>query len=369
MDTPVLVAITDPIIYPEAMHAVAATGRVAVDTTDPREITVQAARCGVVLCDATTAPHVATLAPRQRRFLLLGTSEPSGGEISAGERGGWKLAMDLHAEQVFSMPADVPKLLEALAEQHTDSHSPPEESGLRRRLRVRVIAVLGGVGGAGTSVFAASVARHLAGGGGGCVLLDAATASGGLDLLFGLEDAPGLRWNDFSFSGGALRGREVLDSLIDAGQGLRLLSQARSAGEGVTGEKVRAAIDSLRAQAGISDIVVDAGVLGQQPQGVLDAVDAVVLVVPAEVRAVAAAAEHVHQIHSRSLPLVPVVRVRGWASVRAEEMEPFLGAVPVAQFGNVFGLAKRLETVGLGQRLPGELSRAAKQVVEAEVLR
>ena len=51
----ILVAVSDPVIHPEATHVAAATGHDVIDTIDPREITRLLPRAHAVLVDADTA--------------------------------------------------------------------------------------------------------------------------------------------------------------------------------------------------------------------------------------------------------------------------------------------------------------------------
>lgn len=337
---PILVAVTDPLLQPEALHVVAASGRNAVETTDPREITMHASRCHAILCCATTAAHVATLAPRQRRFLLLG-------EQTAVD---WKLAAELHAEAVLTLPTDSPALLEALG--HRDA--PRGENH-------KVIAVLGAAGGVGTSTFAAAMALVA----GEAILIDATKTSGGLDLLLGVEESPGLRWNDFSFATGGIRASNVLPSLISTPEGVRLLAHGRSGASPPESRDVCTVVDALR---GEQPVIVDAGLLGQHDPALLSIADAAVVIVPMEVRGVAAANAHLVALHHDNLAVVLVARAREWASLDHSELSVFLGAEPVVSLGNIRGLTKKIETTGLSGSLPRKLAAAAREVLaECEV--
>lgn len=68
--------------------------------------------------------------------------------------------------------------------------------GLALRPRARTIGVVGARGGAGASTVAAAVARAAVRAGTSTALADLDAASGGLDLLLGIEHAPGPRWAD-----------------------------------------------------------------------------------------------------------------------------------------------------------------------------
>lgn len=69
-----------------------------------------------------------------------------------------------------------------------------------------VIGVVGGRGGAGASTFACALAAlaGLAGLGGRALLVDLDPVAGGLDVLLGIEAAPGARWSGLRLDGGRL---------------------------------------------------------------------------------------------------------------------------------------------------------------------
>jgi ATPases involved in chromosome partitioning len=78
---------------------------------------------------------------------------------------------------------------------------------------VRTIAVLGGGTGAGatTLLVALAVRAHAAGRRVGSV--DADPCGGGLDVAFGIETEPGVRWEDLLGSDGPLDGERLVERL------------------------------------------------------------------------------------------------------------------------------------------------------------
>ena len=174
MTTPaILVAITDPVIHPEALSVAAATGMEIVDTTDPRDIIRYAPKASALLVDATTAAHASAYRTSGTLFLLF--AEP--GPID------WKLAVHVGAANAFIIPAELKPLLSELGNQSVTRQSTD---------RYPVIAVTSSVGGAGASTLAASVALHMAADV-PTVLIDADPQSAGIDLLLGCELCPGDR--------------------------------------------------------------------------------------------------------------------------------------------------------------------------------
>jgi len=148
------------------------------------------------------------------------------------------------------------------------------------------IAVLGGRGGAGASILACALATT---GAARCptVLVDADPLGGGLDLLLGVETAPGLRWRDLAGAGGTVSPAALVRALPRA-SGLPLLSWDRGDPVQVPADTVGAVLAAVRGSHRL--VVAD---LPRRLDAAAEVVavesDVVLLVVPAEVRAAAAA--------------------------------------------------------------------------------
>src|SRR5690625_6057445 len=84
------------------------------------------------------------------------------------------------------------------------------------------MAVIGGVGGTGSSTLVAGTALEAERRGLAVLAVDLDHSGGGLDSLFGLEDDPGVRWPDLADTRGRLSGDALRRVLIRQG-GLRLL--------------------------------------------------------------------------------------------------------------------------------------------------
>jgi secretion/DNA translocation related CpaE-like protein len=157
----------------------------------------------------------------------------------------------------------------------------------------RVIGVLSGCGGAGASVLAAVLAGCAAEPGGlgpgvtpGPVfLLDCDSMGGGIDVLLGCEQVPGPRWRQVHLRGGTLDPTVLLESLP---RWNRVSFLAADSAADLLPDAVDRVIGAA-SQAGT--VVVD---LPRWPSPVraiaLERCHRVVLVVPAEVRAVTAGA-------------------------------------------------------------------------------
>ena len=109
------------------------------------------------------------------------------------------------------------RLLSELAESF-EAH----DQGRRSCRTGPLIAVTGGRGGGGASVFAAALAQCA----GEALLVDLDGCGGGIDLLMGGESAPGLRWPDLSVRAGRLNWTAVRDALPRC-NGVTVLSATR----------------------------------------------------------------------------------------------------------------------------------------------
>ncbi len=343
----ILVAVEDPVLHPEAMHIAAATGRPIVDTTNPGDINRHLHRVSAVLIDAETAAGITNEKHRDRIFLL--GSDPGPADF--------KTAMQIHAEKALLLPAQTAELLTALGRDDGELTSPNRPAG-------SIVGFLGVAGGVGVSTIAVAFARR-------CstardtVLIDAVSSSGGIDLLLGAEAIPGARWPDLGFTRGTVQADDVLAALPAMGEKLFILSTARSvvADPFTMGpEDVKAAVECLSGAGTPLDVVVDlrAGTIAEE---VIPTLDHLVLVVPAEVRAVAAAVSQKLELQRHQVPISVVLRHRGWSGLDIAEVEKILGAGVIAELGTITRLPKTVEMHGLGGSLPRALVTVADAIM------
>lgn len=211
--------------------------------------------------------------------------------VSRGSPGdeAWADAARAGAEEVLTLPADEAALVERLA----DAAEPAGAA--------RVVAVLPGCGGAGGSVTAAALALVAAGKGCGAWLVDLDPLGGGADAGLGAELASGVRWGDLSTTAGRVSPQVLRDALPSV-HGVAVL--ACDTAEDLAPAAVRTVLAAARR--GGSLVVIDLPrhltAAGEQA---LAAADDVVVVVPAEVRAVLAA----RQLLRRTTPLNPEHRI------------------------------------------------------------
>ncbi|TQF74977.1 hypothetical protein FK531_02665 [Rhodococcus spelaei] len=266
----------------------------------------------------------------------------------------WRAAAAVGAETVLTLPDDEAALVAALAQRAE-----------RAAGGGAMIAVLGGRGGAGASTLAAATALTAsARRGRGGLLVDCDPRGGGLDLLLGVERNPGLRWPAVVIEGGAVSAAALHDALPRTDDGVAVLSCGRGAGAAAPGAAaLRAVVEAGR---GVGDLVVCD--VPRQPgsatETVLDLADLVVVVVPAQLRA-AAAAETLAAAVRGSHPNVGVV-VRGPApgGLRAADIADLLGLPLLAAMRPEPGLAGALERGGLRLRRRSPLTGAATALLD-----
>jgi len=347
----ILVAVKDPVIHPEAMHVAAATGHGIVDTMDPREITRLLPRAHAALIDADTAGHVATLDRRPGIHFLAADPGPVD----------WQSALRGHAENAFVLPAQAPDLLTALGHAGAPgaAQAADEEAGSGT-----VIAVCGSAGGAGASTLAVAVAR-VAARSHPVTVVDADPLSGGLDLLLGLEDTPGVRWPELQLGEGAVSGADVRAVLPTTGDGIACLSAARSTIADpyrLTSQALAPVLQALAREPGVT--VVDVRPSTPLFDAAVEASDRVTLLIPCEVRPAAAAARLCAELIARRAALTTVARQRYWAGLSATDVTRITGREVITSLSTLPGLPKQSELGGLPERLPGPLATTARLVLE-----
>lgn len=324
------------------------------------EVSSLASAAGVgvgVVADAAAAGRAWPTAP----LVLLGDDAAGAGVPSRrtgvvllgradAEEELWRTAVAVGAEQVLVLPADRQALLQSLA-------LVAELEGSRAG---RAVAVVGARGGAGASLLAAALALR-ASGTGPALLVDGDRLGGGLDLLVGLEGSPGFRWPDLAGARGTVRGALLRDGLPRLGA-LAVLSWGRGAAQPVEAAAVAAVLGAARRS---HDTVVldlprrdDAATLEA-----LAASDVLLVVVPAEVRAVAAAGRLL-EVAGPCVADVRLVVVRpARAALPVAAVVDALGAPLAAVMAPEGGIAAALERgEPPGSRHRGALARCAEQL-------
>ncbi|NJC82034.1 septum site-determining protein minD [Planosporangium mesophilum] len=303
-----LLVTEDPNLLDEVLR-LAADARVELEVApDPAAARTRFGAAPLVLVGLAAATACARARLPRRPGIVLVVAEPV-------EQPPWELAEALGAEHIAVLPAADPWLVDRLV----------QAAGAPRP--AAVVAVLGGRGGAGTSVLAAGLAVTAARAGLRALLVDADPLGGGADLVLGWEALEGLRWPALSHGAAGVTAPALVDALPSRGD-LAVLSWDRSETLAVPPDAMEAALDAGRAS---RDLVVvdlprrldDAAVLA------LAAADQTLLLVPAELRACAAAARVAAVAAAHTSALKVVVRGPAPGRLRAREVARALG-LPLA---------------------------------------
>ncbi|MEU6563985.1 septum site-determining protein Ssd [Nocardia nova] len=329
---PALVLVGDQRLREEVRRVAAAADRALDERSMPTGRHAWAAAALVVLDAAAARTCVASGYPRRPGVVLVGGGEP--------ELEQWQAAARVGAERVVALPAGTETLIESFA---VHAWRDPGD-GL-------VLALVGAGGGAGTSVFAGALALAAADRGfrPQTLLVDGDPLGGGIDLLLGIESVPGLRWPELSVRDGRIGAQALHDALPAAAPGLAVLACSRPGGT-VPDEIGAGAVRAVAAAGrGAGDLVVCdiSGSRGRHVDHFLDIADLVVFVVPARLRAVAAAGAVVSDIARRNPNQALVVRGPAPGGLRGREIADTLGLPLLTAMRAQPGLAGMLERGGL----------------------
>ncbi|MDL5154495.1 septum site-determining protein Ssd [Actinomycetospora termitidis] len=301
----------------------------------------------MVLLDERGAAAVASAVRPARRdgVVVLCLGDPPGSV--------WEPAVAVGAEHVVSLPEGEDWLVTALA----DVEDLPDDGP------GRVVCVLGGRGGAGASVLAGAIAVRARDDGARVLLVDCDPLGGGLDLVVGAEQIDGLRWPGLALGGGRVAASSLHDALPHADGPLTVLACDRH-GPGPAPEAAVAVVEAGR-RAG--DVVVCdlPRHLTPTATAVLEVADLTVLVVPAEVRATAAASRVAQQVTELGATVGVVVRGPSPGGLGGEDVAAALGLEVLASVDAEPGLAAAMDHGTVPGVRRGPLADAACAVLDA----
>lgn len=347
MDALPLVVTGDDLLLDDLLRVAAAAGAEVTHGTDP------AARAAwrtapLVLIDTDLIPAAiaAALTPRPG-VVAVSRSEPGAPVL--------KQCLRLGVERTLRIGHDDDQLVELLA--GTLSGGPGDG---------HTVAVMGACGGAGASVFAAALAATAERAGRGVLLADCDPWGAGLDVLLGIEDRGGIRWDELAAPSGRLPPEALHRALPAApfGHGrIAVLCPNRTGGRDISGDVVDVVLASGR-QAGdltIADLPRHPTAAGDR---VVEQADLVVLVTTADIRGSFAAARVAHRLIG--LGAIPELVVRGPSpgGIGAEDIAGALGLQVLARMRPQPFLARDLE----GGRPPGVDTRGPLVRAAAAVL-
>ncbi|MGZ6779096.1 MAG: septum site-determining protein Ssd, partial [Mycobacterium sp.] len=336
----VLVMVAETAMRDDIDRVAAATGVAVVHVTHSPSRQAWTGASAVVLDVAGAASCSASSLPRRAHVIVLSADEPRPAD--------WKVAIAIGAQRVMTLPADEAQLVAALSE--------AAEHGRDGQSRGAVVGVMGGRGGAGASLFATALALAAR----DALLIDADPWSGGIDLVAGSEDKPGLRWPDLSLEHGRLDFAALRQALPRLDR-LSVLSSVRS-GNDVAPGPLAAVIDAGR-RGGVTVVCDLPRRLTRAVEIAVDAADLVVLVTTADVGGCAATTAVASAVGAINPNVGLVVRGPSPAGLRAVDLARHVELPLLASMRPQTTIAGQLERGGLrmGRRSP--LAIAARRVL------
>jgi secretion/DNA translocation related CpaE-like protein len=257
----------------------------------------------------------------------------------------WDHAVAIGAEDVLD-PVDRDRVLQSLT------------AAADGRGEACVVAVLGGVGGAGASCFAGALAVEAGRRGLRVLLVDGDPLGGGLDVLLGIESTDGLRWMDVGPHAGALTARSLADALPRTGNVWVL-----SAGRGPAPEGVRADGILAAARRGFDVVVCDVNrQLNSLGSDLLASALITVVVVPEDVRSVGASTAVIDRLKGHTSSLVAVA-ARRRPGLSGEAMAATLGVAVVSRIRRDRRLQESIDH-GAGLGGSAALRRAVRPILQ-----
>ncbi|MGI8870024.1 MAG: septum site-determining protein Ssd [Mycobacteriales bacterium] len=286
-------------------------------------------------------------------------------ELSPAE---WESALRLGADGVYVLPFGEDGLVRRLGE------TADRSSGVGD-----VVCAVGGCGGAGASMLAATLAVTAARSGEVATLVDLDTVGGGADLLIGAETASGLRWPALHDAEGRLSGPAIRAALPSV-ESVAVLAPARTRAGGpvwggvpsdpphhpsadpVPPEAALSVVMSLARAGGTTVIDLPRWAVREQA-ALLGLADLVCVVCPADVRAAAASMVVAGEVRAATARAGLVVR-----SCRSSRLDPRLladlaGLPLITTLGRERGLAAAIDRGELpGTRSRGPLLTCARRI-------
>ncbi|AQA06276.1 hypothetical protein BVC93_09865 [Mycobacterium sp. MS1601] len=256
-------------------------------------------------------------------------------------------AISVGAQNVLTLPDQADTLVRGIA----DARVPTARLGGRGT----TVAVIGGRGGAGASVFAAALALHVS----EPLLMDLDPCGGGIDLLLGAENTPGLRWPDLAVQSGRLSWEAVRSALPRHGE-VTVLSAARHSHEMPAGA-VTAVLEASRRH-GITAVCDLPRLLTDPVTVAIDDADLVVVVTTCDVRGCAATVAMAPVVSAVNPNVGLVVRGPAPGGLRAAEIAELTGLPLLAAMRPEPLVTERLEHGGLRVRARSPLAAAARRV-------
>lgn len=314
---------TDEELLDDLVRLAAAAGVVLDVVTEPAGVRRTWSTASLVLVGADASAALARAAPVHRPGVVLVGRSP---QLSH-----WRNAVELGADLVVSLPEQEADLVDRLAD---------AAEGLSRE--AATICVIGGRGGAGATTLATALAVTGTSERLSVMLVDGDHLGGGIDLMLGGEHVHGLRWPELVGTEGRVSAAALRAALPQVDE-LVVLSWDR--GDDVVATSAEAMRAVLAAARRASDLVVVdlPRHLDEAATAALASCTIALLVVPAELRATAAAARVATLLTPRTPDLRLVVRGPGPAGLDGDLIAHSLELPLAAQLPPEPGLDALLE--------------------------
>jgi secretion/DNA translocation related CpaE-like protein len=338
----ILAVLAESALCDEVDRVAAAVGvrAVHVGSTSSVSRKTWSAAAAVVLDEAAAKVCAHAGLPRRPHVIVVTGGEPASST--------WAAAIEVGARHVLRLPTQEGELVRELAD--------AGESARDNDARGQVVAVIGGRGGAGASLFAVALAQLAQ----DSLLVDLDPWGGGIDLLVGCETTPGVRWPDLALQGGRLNWSAVREAL-PRHRGVSMLSGTRREYE-IDARAVDAVIDAGRR--GGATVVCDLPRrVTDAAETALDTADLVVVVSPCDVRACAATATMAPVLCGINPNVGLVVRGPSPGGLRAAEVAAIAAVPLLASMKPYPRLGEQLEHGGLRLRRRSALAVAARHVL------
>ncbi|WP_433801206.1 septum site-determining protein Ssd [Actinomycetospora sp. CA-084318] len=349
MDKRVILLCDDEDLADDAVRVAAAAGADLERVPDATALRRRWTGAAMVLLDERGAAAMGASAARPGRrdgVVVLCRGEPPGTV--------WERAVAVGAEHVVSLPEGEDWLVTSLS----DAGGGVPDGGPGR-----VVCVIGGRGGAGASVLAAAIAVRARDGGARVLLVDCDPLGGGLDLVVGAEQVDGLRWPGLALGTGRVAASSLHEALPTAGGPLTVLSCDRH-GPGPAPDAAVAVVEAGR-RAGDTVVCDLPRHLTAAAAAVLAVADLTVLVVPAEVRATAAASRVARDVAEHGAAVCVVVRGPSPGGLAGDDVAAALGLEVLASVDAEPGLAAAMDHGTVPGVRRGPLADAATAVLDA----
>lgn len=331
---PVLVITASTAVHDTVVPLCAAAGVAARSCHDPVLALTSWSDAALVLVGADLAGDLAELAPARREGVHVVGSPPGDAAFRAAVRLGAASVVDLEREQhwLADLVADVGE----------------------RASPGRVVGVVGGVGGCGSTTLACALAQWWADRA-PTLLVDTDPLGPGLDRLVGIEDEAGVRWEGLAETSGRLGARELREGVPRRrGLGVLTWSGLRRHLDVPTARRVLPS-----ATRGHDLVVLDLARQSTSLGELADRCDELLVVTPATVPAVAATARLVAGL-GREGRAGLVVRPGGLSDAAAERVT---GLPVVAALADQRGLAEAVDRGAGPLTRRGPLARAARDLL------